>query len=176
MRFLAFPLCFRSLMAASFLLAVASMVQAQEEAASNGDGKVKEAATNASPQDQVDYSSMVVAVKTNNGYTIHGIPTNPEMFKINFFGNNISLPWNTIVSVRFTDDSNATVTLEDGSKFNGIALMQDIVLAKEWGRVRIQRPKLESIDRVKNEQTRQKTPRSRRRANPARPPRTAATF
>jgi len=111
-------------------------------------------------EDAAVIGSMIVTVRTTNGFTIHGIPTNPDMLPVSIYGSESKIPWTVVRTVRFTKDGGITVSLEDGSRLIGHTVLPFVDLEKEWGAVRIYRDKLETIERADRGSTRQSTFRS----------------
>lgn len=106
------------------------------------------------------FRRMIVTIRTNNGYTIHGIPTKPDLLPVTIFGGEAKVPWGAISSVRFNADGGVTVSLDDGNRLVGHSSLQFIELEKEWGGIRIYRDKIQSINQTQRSTTKQSSFRS----------------
>ena len=99
------------------------------------------------------YQSLIFSVRTKNGFTIYGIPTKPDILPVSMFGAEAKIPWTSIRNLRFAEDGNVTLDLDDGSKLNGFTAVQAITLDKDWGTVTVYRDKLEAISRATQRQS-----------------------
>ena len=119
------------------------------------------------------YRSLIFSVRTTNGFTIYGIPMEPEVLPIHIFGAEAKIPWSSIRRVRFEEDGGATVDLDDGSILKGFTSLQQLSIDKDWGSIRVFRDTLKSITREtgrkSSKQSTFRTPGVPYQVNPRRP-------